>query len=115
MSHIEASLVPAYSAYDSDYGIVMEVNGFVLGSLLAQPFFRKDWFQKHSGSLEVILKAEEIAQQTLKKSGPRSYSGLPSYGHIIMGMRKLTDKTITMDGPVNYGSTKRCDIQWEEG
>ena len=93
---------PRYNAYESPYGLVLEIDGYVLGSILAQPFFRKDWVEKYPGSLEVILAAENIAQATLKDSGPRIYSGAPGYEHIRRVMQKVIESAeaigIELDG-----------------
>ncbi|MBS3104765.1 hypothetical protein J4234_00740 [Candidatus Woesearchaeota archaeon] len=88
---VSEKLEPRYNAYESPYGLVLEIDGYVLGSILDQPFFRKDWVEKYPGSLEVILAAEKIAQVTLKDSGPRIHSGAPGYEHIRRVMQKVIE------------------------
>lgn len=88
---VSEKLEPRYNAYESPYGLVLEIDGYVLGSILAQPFFRKDWIEKYPGSLEVILATEDIAQGTLKDSGPRIHSGAPGYDHIRRVMQKVIE------------------------
>ena len=86
------TIQPRYRAYEGQYGLVVEVDGYVLGSLFDQPFFRRDWFDKdaYPGALEILVAAENIAQPTLKESGPRINSGAPGYDHIRRVVEKIT-------------------------
>lgn len=95
---------PRYTAYETPYGLVIEIDGYTLGSLLAQPFFKKEWLDKSLGSLEIILEAEKITQQTLKNSGPRTHSGLPAYYHILRVNRRLMENAAEIDVKLDGGT-----------